>query len=585
MTMNNNENYPELEIDLREYILLLWRKKWIIIGLVILAILAAYIYSIFMIDINYKLSSDVLVFPPVYTEIDVANITFSTYRSLARSDRVLNNIIEELDLKDEDGNLLSPSNIRNKMEVNVGEENGFEEGSAILFQLVVTGGNPEKTANIANTWSELFKEDILDIRQSETEDIYRVTSRRLEETESRLEAAQEVLQNILEEYRPDRLETSKNVYDEQIEIIEKNLHQLEEELGVKKSQKQQLQKNLAQMRTENGQWLGDLSREEDLTFETDLFSPIENLLKLERRLLSFWEENKLEQLEQELKHITENLEIQRSLLEELEILYFTAQSDFVEIEVLLEEEPDKFELSRGISEEALWHNLLSQENIEALSGLSIIDEEINPVYQELRQLRADNFVSINSVPRQIEHISERIDKLQQRESEYRSNLQQLKFKESALKKDIGLYESIYDVMQGDYQDLVTEEQNLAREIASIESRINYYQTYHQELLDKVSDIETQIWEADRMKDRLQREVSEYERSYESLSSRAEDARLAQAEQTSDVRFVAEAVPPGDVIGRGTTLNMAIAAVLAGMLGVFGVFFREFLKDEDDFKAD
>ncbi|MFW5809890.1 MAG: Wzz/FepE/Etk N-terminal domain-containing protein, partial [Halanaerobium sp.] len=37
--------YDEYEIDLREYIMLLWENKLFIIGLTVVAVLIAYIYS------------------------------------------------------------------------------------------------------------------------------------------------------------------------------------------------------------------------------------------------------------------------------------------------------------------------------------------------------------------------------------------------------------------------------------------------------------------------------------------------------------------------------------------------------------
>ena len=99
--------------------------------------------------------------------------------------------------------------------------------------------------------------------------------------------------------------------------------------------------------------------------------------------------------------------------------------------------------------------------------------------------------------------------------------------------------------------------------------------------ERLTELEDQIWVFELEKEKLERQVSEYESTYRRLSGRAEDARLAMAEQTSDVRFISEAVPPGAPVGRGTALNMALAGVLAGFVGVFGVFFREFLKDDEE----
>lgn len=47
-------NYNEYEIDLREYIMLLWNKKLLIIGVVIISIIAAWAFSNYFLDETYR---------------------------------------------------------------------------------------------------------------------------------------------------------------------------------------------------------------------------------------------------------------------------------------------------------------------------------------------------------------------------------------------------------------------------------------------------------------------------------------------------------------------------------------------------
>lgn len=51
---NRPDYYDEYEIDLREYILLLWDNKFFIGGLVILAVIAAFLFSTFFIAPTYQ---------------------------------------------------------------------------------------------------------------------------------------------------------------------------------------------------------------------------------------------------------------------------------------------------------------------------------------------------------------------------------------------------------------------------------------------------------------------------------------------------------------------------------------------------
>jgi len=53
----------------------------------------------------------------------------------------------------------------------------------------------------------------------------------------------------------------------------------------------------------------------------------------------------------------------------------------------------------------------------------------------------------------------------------------------------------------------------------------------------------------------------------------------EIQEMEEARIISTAFTPGSPTAPNRTLNMAIAAVLALMLGVFGVFFREFLREE------
>lgn len=58
--MNNRmEYYDEYEIDLREYIMLIWDHKWFITAFVIIAVLAAFFVSSYFINPLYSLQATV----------------------------------------------------------------------------------------------------------------------------------------------------------------------------------------------------------------------------------------------------------------------------------------------------------------------------------------------------------------------------------------------------------------------------------------------------------------------------------------------------------------------------------------------
>ena len=126
-----------------------------------------------------------------------------------------------------------------------------------------------------------------------------------------------------------------------------------------------------------------------------------------------------------------------------------------------------------------------------------------------------------------------------------------------------------------------EYRELKSKLRQKEVRLATVDTEEDKISENVAELDHELRELQIVEEDLKQQISDLQVSYEQLASRVEEARLAEAEQTSDVKFIADAMPPDRAsIGIGNTmLNMAVAAVLAGMLGVFGIFFAEFIKED------
>ena len=537
------DHYEELEIDLREYIMLLWKKKWVIIGLILIAAVGAYFYTVMTTDVQHKATSDLLIMPPRHTELEISQMGQSTYANLAKSDDLLGRIIEELEMVNEEGELLNPADIEGRMELNILEDDelgGVGEGASFLMRMEVTDSDPQVASDIANTWAEIFRDDTLDIRRGEVEEIFDVTQRRLEETEENLDMAQEELQNLKEEARLDRLEERKDVYRDNLSQVESNLLSLQEELGEKESRRNRIDQEIADLEIE-GVWQGELYS--NLSQEQQQMESAENLLAAYGRLNA----------------------AEASFL----------RHEIAEIDELLEEEPDSFTLKKNLSEDELWRNIFNPEELEVMSELVLEEEILNPVYENLRQQRADTRLELNSF------IDDSFYEGTEVSLDFAGENVSYEERIELLEQDVEHYNELYMQQADLYRDLRSENLELEQEIKRLNAEIDYYADRKEDLSSQIDQLEEDFWRYEREVKTAQREVDRYEESYERLTSQMEDARLAMAEQTSDVRFVSEAVPPGRTIGRGTTLNMAIAAVLAGMFGVFVVFFREFMKEEEE----
>lgn len=158
-----------VEIDLREYITLLWRKKWLIIGLVVIAAVASYFISQQMTKI-YQTSTLVMVkedsgaqelFSDQFSFISGSSSKVATYTEMLKSRRILQKVIEELNLRDEEtGELISPGGLKDSISVS-----GTRETN--LISITVTYPDPVVARDIANKLVEVFKDENQELNRSD----------------------------------------------------------------------------------------------------------------------------------------------------------------------------------------------------------------------------------------------------------------------------------------------------------------------------------------------------------------------------------------------------------------------------------
>jgi succinoglycan biosynthesis transport protein ExoP len=182
----------EEEIDLRQYIEVLIRRWYWIAGLTLVAVLAAGLVSVFVLEPYYEAEALVLITGPRYqlqfdprveTIADVQQ-AYQAYPGLARSDDLLRQVLEVMNppLPTEESTLGA---LKGKLRATAGADPS-------LLQLTVTDGDPEQAAHIANTWAEQYVTyaDGLFSRRAEDAAFF---SQQLEEARGALEAAEEAL--------------------------------------------------------------------------------------------------------------------------------------------------------------------------------------------------------------------------------------------------------------------------------------------------------------------------------------------------------------------------------------------------------
>ena len=187
----------EYEVDLREYFQVIWREKWLILLIFIVAAGAAYGFSTIQ-PAKYQTGTTLLITPRISQQLGgdqqgglfTTNLSTTVYRESAKADDLLQSIINQLDLKsDEEG--LSVSSLEQRMQVNVELSDGGADTQLPLVTMTVSGNNPDRLKRIANTWADLFVEKNTELLSSETARSYEFISGRFEEVSGNLNKKEE----------------------------------------------------------------------------------------------------------------------------------------------------------------------------------------------------------------------------------------------------------------------------------------------------------------------------------------------------------------------------------------------------------
>jgi len=181
----------EEEIDLREYVQVLVRSwKWVV-GLAVLAAVAALGVS-FLIPPTYEATALVAVtepryvmrFDPRFETVNNVQLVYKAYPELATSDDLLQDLLVRLDPLPE--GVETYRNLRNMSQAEQGADPS-------MVRLAVRSQEPEEAARVANVWAELFVTRANEIYGTQGEDQVQFFEGQLERAQAELAAAEQAL--------------------------------------------------------------------------------------------------------------------------------------------------------------------------------------------------------------------------------------------------------------------------------------------------------------------------------------------------------------------------------------------------------
>lgn len=226
----------EYEIDLRDYLRVIWEKKFLIVGIFLVSVIAAGAFSALQ-EPHYVTSTTLLITPTITEELEKEQqgefpLSTETYRQMAMANDILREIIDKNQLKNARGEPISVGSLRGRMTASVQMKEDGQSGSLPLLSMTVTGTDPQEIKAIAGTWNTLFKEKYTSLLSSRTARSYEFISERFEEIEGELTGLERKRQEYLEEHPLESLKTEKEVlkstYNTQLNLLQQKRRQLHE---------------------------------------------------------------------------------------------------------------------------------------------------------------------------------------------------------------------------------------------------------------------------------------------------------------------------------------------------------------------
>lgn len=575
------ENYNEYEIDLKEYINILWDNKWFILGVCIIVILITGVYSQYIMEPQYQAKSTLLILPSKYkTSLEVATFPIETYKNLALTHSMKAEIIKDLSLKHDDGQPYSPSDLDDSMKIEVQAQSQSENNSLVvpLLVLKVIGSDPDLISNIANIWADIFMKTTKQIQKSEVREIVKVIQNQFDDTKQKLLNTKRELKDFNGQKRLGLVKDELSIKEKHLSNYKDRLISLKIQLGSEMAKYQQLQKDILESE-KDGKWIGTLNIDLSSTDNLLLAKIKRNYLDSQNYLLEFKRDHNSALLKQKISLKTDEIDNYQKKIMSLESMLEDKSVEVQKISNLLKNEPDKWTLKKTVSEDVFWEKILTPKEIDILQNLHLNNEIINPIYQKLKTQLFDSKIIVDSIPEQIRYYQSSAINSESDLNQLNNKLNIWIQKLDRLKIDIKHYEALYEGQANIYQELKNKLVHNQLEIRSLESEVAFYEKKVNSLEQEVKNMQDFIWENEIIKQQLTQQVNDIQKTYNNLAEKVEEARITEAQKTSDVKFIARSVPPVKPFGPNKKLNIAIAGVLALMIGVFAVFVKELLKKE------
>ena len=522
--MKGHQQMPEEEIDLRELINVLLKRKWLIIGIFIVAVLIAGIVSFFVLKPVYEAKATLFYHEPEYEVTlepkirtqPLTNISLETYEHLIKTKAIEEQIIEELGL-DKPPYEMTFLNLDRMLSLTLIKNSN-------LIQMKINSGDPEIAAKIVNLWADLFVERNKYLFQQDNE-------RASQFIEKQLNEAEVVLIQTEDEIR-------KFNATNQVDILQKEISKTTE--NIVKNQ----------------------SKIEDLNVSLSM------------------EKNKAARLWQQL--IQSRTAYYNSRKANLQMVREQQLAKLTKLEELLSGMEDKIVLSKSIMEDPYFESLLQEYLKDSYISsyqlnLNLASEEINPIYIQLTEDKNILEMGIADNQKEIE-ILDKILVFLSKEIESVNNYLQKNIASADSTELINeINNSLIRISEVD-NNIGNEYMTITKGLDAIESMENEIEQLAMsigEARDSIVNLKDELANQELIKARLDRKYKNENNIFDILTQKNEEIKIALSAESANLEVAKYAFIPQNPIKPNKKLNIAIGGVLGLFMGIFLAFFIEF----------
>lgn len=572
------------EPEFRDYLLALRRSRLALLLWVVACAAVVFLHA-HLRPPAYRATATLVVLPPQFqTELSPSTLTLKTYETLLLSDSVVGGVAKEAGIEG-----LSIDGLREKLRVEfVTERVGREQEAAPLLLLSATARRPGDAERTANLWAEALIGKSAKLRTAQTAEALGMIEDLVGKARAELEAVDARITEFSAANDVTFLESKLGVVREKLTGHQGELLDASARLeGLKVFADRRVE--LLAMIERGSRWVGAI-RPEDLTggeaaegggegfFGDSTKAARRNLLETEREIIRYRGEFDVELAAQEKEILSETLRERR--LELSEVLHdIEAQRPVVEeLRAQLDEQPQFVELSRAIEDEALWMRLsssISAAEARALADMKLKTQLLNPVYFDTMKSLVRMEAEYDALDGKKEYLEAEVEALSERVRALSDSLDRKTAGMEYLDRFRQLEQKNYDALSGRYntvRDALLDDRLqidlVGARVGQLEARVAKMTAEFNALLEEVSRLRFEG-------DRLATERDTVAESFRMLSQKAEEARIARAQETADVKLAARAVAPEEPLPRGRLNRALIAAAVALAIGLAFVVASEF----------